>query len=494
MGNTYKHGVYAEIEKSGLTAVNKSLGTIPAYIGTLPLQRLNKEGKADFNYQEYVNRPMLVSSYRDVEDLYSENWASYTLCEVIHAHFLNGNEVVAPIILVPMSFPDASEEASEKEIVLEPHGNKLIGYLEDEAASIANIAITAKDTTFNPSEIKCSYSGDKVKIEIEVTETKPVEVTVTYKTHAIDMDEIFDDSAYMSEAIEELDYCEVITGYIPNIIAAPGFSHDPAMHSAMVQLARRKIEEKWNFITVSDLPSNYSGASVDEWKNQNGYTDKLDKVCFPMVSYRGKVYHLSTIVAYTMQLTDLNNDNVPSVSPSNKVINADGASTGFSNNAIVPALLKEAEVNKLGEKGITTVKLVHGQWRLWGSHMANYEHDKLSSIDYEDRSDSGIRMQLYIANMLQYEYLDTIDTPIKRSDIDSVQNSIQQRFNALVNEGKLLYATVRFDEASNSEADLASGDITFDVEYTLAPNVKSVTFKMRYTSTGLSLLTSGGEA
>ena len=500
METTYKHGIYSDIEKSGLASVSKSLGTIPAYIGSLPVQRVNASGEAGFDYSDYVNKPILISSYRDVEklNLYSRDWQNYTLCEAIHAHFLNGTEVVAPIILVNMSDPtNVSSEALTMNVTLVAEGASKVGYLEDSAATIDGIAITIEDTQLVDGDVEYSYvEGERIKIKIN-KETTATSASVSYK--CVQFNKRLVEVDVFEDALSSLDMSEFLTGYIPNIIAAPYFSSVPEFHTKMVQYAMDKISQKWNVICVSDIPCNdetQTIAGAKEWKEANWYNNKLDKVCYPMVKFGTDnwgeiVYHLSTIASYTMQRTDMSNDDVPYVSPSNKIINARSVVIDVNGT---PFFMREYEANELNKAGITTVNIVQRQLRLWGSHMANYNFDKLSGINFEDRSDSGVRMALYIANMLQYDYIESIDTPFDRSDVDSVQNSIQQRFNALVNEGKLLYATVYFTEESNSDEELANGNVTFDVEYTLAPNTKSVTFKLRYTSAGLSVLTSGGEA
>ena len=252
----------------------------------------------------------------------------------------------------------------------------------------------------------------------------------------------------------------------------------------------------WSFVTVSDIPADSTTNDITKaiaWKKTNGYKNKYDKVCFPMVTYNGQIYHLSTITAFTMQATDLANDDSPYVSPSNKNINADGACLADGTQLFI----SETEANQMNEEGITSVNIIRRRLRLWGSHMSNYEFASLDSISYEDRSDSNIRMMLYLMNYLQYNYIDDIDTSFSRKDIDSVLTSVQQWLNSLVNENKLLYATVSFNESENSTENLVNGDFVFDVASTLVPNAKSFTFKVNYTSEGLALLTggtTGGEA
>ena len=481
----YKHGVYSELEKSGLTSSSEALGTVPVYIGTLPVQRANVNGAADFDYSGYINKPLLISSYRDVQrlNLYSENWDVYTLCEAIHAHFLNDDEVIAPILLVNVLEPkDLSTETTTE-------GTAKVGYIEDALASLDGMAITIDNAELAEGEFSYAYADDSVKITItkEITATS---ATVTYKQIAFTKDKVTADK--MQTALTSLDMSEFLTGYIPNIIAAPYFSSVPELHAKMIQYAINRIADKWYTIVVSDIPCGAEVKTRDlakAWKNTNGYNNKLDKPCWPKVQFGKKKYHLSTLACYTMQVEDMENDGVPAVSPSNKYLNAD---TVILDDGTM-FFMKESEANELNAVGITTVNLNKRMLKLWGPHMANYNHEKKESIQLEDLSDSGIRTTLYLANMLQHDYIDEIDQPFVRTDIDSVKNSAQQKLNSLVNAGYLLYADVQFNEASNSEDDLANGNFIFDVEYTHGPNAKAITFKLRYTNKGLSLLTAGGD-
>jgi phage tail sheath protein FI len=206
-----------------------------------------------------------------------------------------------------------------------------------------------------------------------------------------------------------------------------------------------------------------------------------------MVKFGGCQYHLSTIAVVTMQQQDTNADGVPYISPSNKLINASSVVV----KAGTAIAFDEVSANSLNKVGITTVNLVRGALRLWGPHMANYDYDAVDNILPEDRTDSSVRMMQYLLNTLQYQYLDSVDKPFSRRDIDSIKASVQQWLNGLVNEGKLLYATVDFSE-SNSTGDIVDGDFIFDVATTTTPNAKSLTFRVQYSLAGLASL-AGGE-
>ena len=95
----FKHGTRGEINAEGLSlnSIGKNRQAI-VYIGTAPVHQV--EGGA-----KNVNRPILA---RDISEArkylgYSDDWASYTLCEAMHVHFeMKG---VGPLIFINVLDP-----------------------------------------------------------------------------------------------------------------------------------------------------------------------------------------------------------------------------------------------------------------------------------------------------------------------------------------------------------------------------------------------------
>lgn len=487
----YKHGNYGTVEETyDTTAVSQK--TIPAYIGSLPIHRINSNGDSSFDYSDYVKKPILITSLRQAKalGLYSDNWSIYTLCEAIHAHFMNGENSVAPFIVINVLDPatDIAESATKTDITMKKVGTKYIGYIEDPLCCVSELALTATGATV--SNTTYYYSGDKVVVETEATGASlgnSFTAEATYKR--IDFTSAKFTSETIEAALESLDYCEQLTGYIPNVLAAPGISEKPELHSLMIQKAIDKISTKHHFVCLSDIPaSEDTYAKAEDWKKTNAYDSKLEKVYWPSLAYGDKVYHASTIGAYAMQALDTANNGVPYKSTSNKSLFVDRAVVGTG----ATLMISEQDANELNKIGVTTVNLIKGGIRFWGVHMANYNFTTISDIAPEDRFDASVRMSMYILNYLQTQYLDEIDESFTRKDVDSMVNGIQTWLDSLVNDGMLLYATVSFNNESNSDADIANGDFAFDIQVTYTVIAKSITFKLQYTSEGLSVITTEG--
>lgn len=490
----YKHGVYGEQTPSANSAAT-AVGTVPAYIGTAPIQQVNAAGESGFDYSPYINTPILIRRYRDVtQNLgYSDDWANMTLGEAISAHFLAGDEPIGPIVVVNMTDPTKlADENTETTVTLSGTTGDRVGYLNDSLAAIENITLSATSGSLTKgTDYTLSYVDGQIMVQVTKSGFTDASVTATYKQINVTQETLT--ATAFASALAALDVAEVKTGQIPNVIAAPGWSHLPAYHAELMAKVKERLAQKWNAIAVTDIPADdttNTPALAQEWKTENSYNSKLEKPCWPMVLYGGQKYHLSTLAAVDMQTVDTNAGGTPYISPSNKVINA----TATCLEDGTELYISEVTGNALNQKGITTTNIIRGGMRLWGPHMGNYDFDNEGNILPEDRQDASVRMGLYLLNYLQYNYIDVVDNPLLRRDIDAILASVQQWLNSLVNAGQLLYGSVAFEPDENSTDSMISGDFVFSVKDTFTPNAKSLTFRTQYTTQGLSSLTGGENA
>ena len=410
---SYKHGVYtARVANAGaLTA--KAQGTIPVYIGTAPIHLA-----ADYatNGAARVNTPILINSYREAVALlgYSDDWANFTLCEVIHAHFLNDINPIAPIIVVNMNDGASGEEFNISGVTNDE--------FRDAILSIANV--------------------------------------------------------------------EQICGVVPSILCSPEFGEKYAEN--MVTFCQNGIALKWGCVAYIDIPSTVTTvAAATERQTAEGtkVTSKFARLHYPKAAYNGKVYHLSVLDVLASMWTDTETDGFACRSSSNTAIPCDAPC--LSANAKL--YFSETEANVMNSYGITTVNYIGGEYRLWGGHMANYNDTDVSNIDTQDMSDATVRADIYLHNWFKRNFVDQIDFPVSRRDIDDIVARVNIGLNSFVKNGYILYGECHFDAGNNPTAELAAGDIRLDVQYTGTPNGKSITFEVGHTTVGLSTLENNEE-
>ena len=487
----YKHGVYAEQTVSGAGTGARAAGTIPAYIGTAPVWRAGHAADADAA-RELTMTPLLIRSFEDAKNKlgYSENFAAFPLCEAVSAHFLTREQAAGPIVAVNFADPDKTATANTTvEVTLD--GEKT-GMVTDIFADLTKLTVSDGSTPLTAEEVKLQYQdGGKIKIQVVKAGFSQSAVTVSYKK--IDLSDQKLTAQVFEAALGSLDLCELKTGYLPTILCAPGYGEKPAYHEKLMAKVADRISKKWYVRANVDLPADGSVNTPEAaiaWKQTNGYQGRLEKVFYPGAMLGGKRYHLSTLATVAMQALDTENGGVPYASASNSRIYAQAMALQDGTQV----LLDEPHANRLNEQGITTANIVRGGYRLWGPHNANYCFEQADALRPEDLQDSSIAMMLYLLNHMQYQYLDFIDKPISRRDIDGVKASVQQWLNALVSEGKLLYAEIDFVPEDNTSQMYVSGDFVFHVKTTTTPNAKSVTFRLQYSGDGLETLENGGES
>lgn len=290
-----------------------------------------------------------------------------------------------------------------------------------------------------------------------------------------------------TNALAALDKVEQICGVIPNIVCAPEFADTNI--AALVTYCTTGIGSKWGLVAYTDIPTasvaTVAAAVTRQTAEGTKITSKLIRPHYPKTTYNGKAYHLSVLDCVATQQTDSETEGVACRSSSNTKIDCDAPCI----NDTTKLYFTEEEANSLNAVGITTVNYIGGEYRLWGGHMANYRDTDKANIDPQDKSDATVRADIFLHNWLKREFIDNIDFPVSRRDIDGIVANINIGLNSFVKNGYLLKGECYFEATNNTTAELAEGDITLDVQYTSVPNGKSITFAVQYTTEGLNNIT-----
>lgn len=490
MANEYKYGVYGELGQSvGQSAIQS--GTVPVYVGLAPVHLVR--GYADAGV---VKHPVKLTNLADAKAKvgYSEDWGTYTLSEVVDAHFNNPLGNVGPIYVINVLDPDTMKKSgtTEKAVAITNGSGSFVD--ADIILDTLEVTLTtgegqeASTTTYvENTDYTVGYDFAKKQVTISVLNNaiEDGNVTASYKT--VNTGAV--SSAEIVAGIEKVDVVYSEKFDIPNLLAAPGWSQVPAVYNALVS-ASQKIDGHWDAFVYADLPLVEANgttavdtiAKAIAWKAANGFTSERSKVFWPMaVKNDGKTYHLSTLGVVETQRIDYEHDSVPMETCGNKAVPVVKQYFGNSFNPFGQAAGRE-----LAAAGITTVVPWAGEWVLWGDHTARYAYG--ANVDARAIFDTSLRMLFHITNSFQQEWSPRIDRPMTLRLRDEIINREQEKLDALVSIGALLgNPTVEFLESENSTTDMMNGDFVWNILVTPTPPLKSATAKVAYTDAGFSV-------
>lgn len=483
----YLHGAYGRIEAISSRVSAKSENAI-VYIGTAPVHTLT--GGAD-----NVNKPVLVESIADARKRfgYSEDYASYTLCEAMHAHFELGG--VGPLVLINVLDPakHVKEEKASKTMTPE---NGRVTLAEAESIILDTIEVKAGDETkTRNADYTAAYDSGKRALTISELRKGALgteALTISYS-------EIDPSAVTAQDVIGETDEEGVHTGVyavknvyqqtgvIPSFLLAPGFSQMPQVHEVMAENSQ-KINGHWDAYMFIDLPiATAEGAltlsTASTWKAANGYNRQNETVYFPMAEGTdGRKYHLSVLAAANFQKLLLEQDGIPYKTASNTECSV--ISNLYLGEGARGRIYDDTTINEmLCKNGIASAAFVGGRWAIWGCHSADYSQ---SSADKLNVSETNRMMLYYVSNDFQHRRAADVDKPMTRNDIASIAAQEQARLDALLKIGALVYGEVELDIDESDLSDLISGDYRFAFNLTTTPLAKSMTAVLNWTEDGFT--------
>ena len=486
MALTYMHGTYGEFAES-IGRVATQSGTLAVYVGLAPVNLIR--GYATANA---VNAPVLINNWAGVQRTmgYSPDWAKFSLCEAFKVHFDNSYGNAGPIVAINVLDP-ATHKKGTATTVHVTFANKR-ATIKSDTIVLDTLALADKvegtdytvDYDFNTGEViltDISSAGISGEVQASYDEVD---------TSMVDADDIVGgvtaNGVYSGLGCVGLIYPQ--TGFIPNLIAAPGWSENPDVYNAMIT-AGTKINGHWDAFVIADLPlvEDDGSTAVDTiekaiaWKDENGYINERSKAGWPQAELVfGGIAHWSTLWVWRQLLVDASNNGVPMETASNKPVpvaqqyfGATATNQGFD----------QSRGNDLNAQGISTLVYWGGQWVLWGGHTAAYKFGSVT--DNRVIFDNTIRTMMYITNDFQQEWASTIDEPMTRSLADTIKAREQEKADALVAVGALIgEPEVLFLESENPTSELLEGNFVWDFQGTPTPQWKSGTLRVAYTTAG----------
>lgn len=484
----YNHGVRVSERTAETAAPLTATSGLQVVFGTAPINRA-----ADPYH--VTNVPILAHTYDEaVAQLgYSDDFAKYTLCESMFASFKLYN--VAPVVFVnvldPATHKTTNAEASFAVNSLHALYNKPGVLLDTVVVKNGETALT-KDTdyilAFNADgyvDVTLLATGSAASAEslnISSTSIDPTAVTAS---------DIIGSATNGDKGLECIRQVFPRFGMTPGLIIAPGWSQN----SDVAAVIAAKCEEINGYYTCEAFVDINSGvgacrsySSVQSAKNTAGISSPHVMAIWPCVENGTRRFWASSHWGALTAYTDAVNDNVPSLSPDNRVLKITGTCLADG----TPVLLDQVQANTVNGAGVSTALHLNG-WRSWGSNSAAYPAPSGVTLSSKDRWFSSRRFFSWWANRFILEYSGKVGLSTDYRLIESIVDAENIRGNAYVSAGKCAAAYIEFNEEENSVENLLNGKLTFHqhlAPYTPAEDILNI---LEFDPAALAEALSGGE-
>lgn len=460
-----KHGVYVREQETSVSTPVVAESGVPFVVGTAPVHMAEAPAT--------LYTPVLCTDWDDaVKKLgYSDDWKTYTICEVMYSHFKLFQR--QPIIFCSVLDPEKHKQVvAGADVTLSGKQAKL-----PEGAILDSLIVKAEEASEAPlvrdTDYAAYYSDGKLIVEtIEDGAAKDAsKLFISYDK--INTDGIGDDD--IVKGIEAVDLCMATVSTTPDLIIAPGWSHTSIVQAVMAAKAE-VISGILRAKAICDIDSPAAGArSYDEVaakKSETNLVDPAQIAAWPQVTLGGKKFHLSTQLAGLVAKVDGDNDGVPYESPSNKTLQCDGLCLEDG----TPVTLTLEQANILNANGIcTALKLMHG-FVAWGNYTACYP----GNTDVKDYFIPISRMFKWIGNTLIKTFWSKTDSPMNRRLLDNIKDSANNWLAGLVGSEYLLGARVEILDAENPTTDLMAGIVKIHIYMTPPSPAQEIDFVLEY--------------
>ena len=445
---------------------------VPFVVGTAPVHIAAKPGKPNY--------PVLCTSWDEaVEKLgFSYDWKKYTLCEVMYSHFqLFGAQPVIFCNVLDPAGADMKKPARAKPYDVAEHRVTLpmetikagLKVTSGEGESAVELKEDEDYTLF--------YDDQKNKCIIELLEDSTAYGAASLTVEAAEVTPEAVTTADVAMAIGQADACMTAVGKIPDLLLAPGYSHDTVV-AAILATKAAGINGLFGAKCIIDADSTAEGVTeysqLTAYKNKNNFVDVNQIVCWPQVKLGDYQFHLSTQLAGLMASVDTANGGCPYESPSNKNLKMDACclEDGTEVN------LTWEQVNLVaGSWGVVTAINFMGMgWTAKGNYTACYP----ANTDVKDQFIPISRMVDWVGNTLIRTFWSKLDRPMNRRLIDNILDTSNIWLNGQVAAEHLLGARAEMLEEENNLLDLMAGILHIHIYITPPSPMQECDFTLEY--------------
>lgn len=481
----YQHGV--RVLEQATSIVPPILGTagLQVVFGTAPINL------ADDPYK-VTNTPLIAYSWAEaVKQLgYSADYKNYTLCEAMYASFqLIG---VAPVIFINVLDPKKHKKKNEAATVPVEEMEAVVpitGILKDTVTvKMKGADEESEDTPLGfETDYLLSFDDDGNLLVTLIAggagaaaKALVVESTSIDPTAVKPSDIIGASATGGAKGFEVLQQIYPKYGMTPGLLLAPGWSHIPDVGIVLAA----KCEEINGYFTCEcliDIDSTADGCTaysdIKVAKEAAGCVSAHAMALWPCIAVGSHWFWYSAIMGALIAKVDAENDDVPNLSPSNKLIGATGTVLATGEEV----LLDQVQGNAVNSFGVTTAINVNG-WRTWGNNSAIYP----ASTDPKDRWFCCRRFFSWWGNSFILTYFQKVDNPMNPRLIETIVDSENIRGASYVSQGKCARAEIVYNADENPVTDLLNGKITFHQYLTPYPPAEDILNILEFDPNALS--------
>ena len=472
-----KLGVHVYEKATSVQTPKVATVGIPFVVGTAPVQSAAKPAKS--------NVPVLVTSWDEaVEKLgFSYDWESYTLCEFMYSHLqLFGAQ---PVIFCNISDPASMkrEEAAADYTVADHRVAVSVDAIADTikvsvtegAGETASTRALERDTDYS-----ILYDRDDTDTYVCIVELLEDGSAYNAETVSVAYSAADPKTATVADVVDgvaQVDACLTAVGLVPDLIAAPGWSHNTVVAAVMATKAAA-INGLFKGKAVIDADSGEDGVTeysqLSGYKNKNNFVDVDQILCWPMVQLGDYRFHLSTQLCGLMATVDAGNRGIPYESPSNKNLKMDACVLADG----TPVNLTWNQVDLIaGSWGVVTaVNFLDSGWVAKGNYTACYP----GNTDVKDQFIPVSRMFDFIGNTLIRTFWSKLDKPMTPALRDSILQTCNIWLGGLTGGGYLYGARAEMLEEENPLTSLLDGIITLHIYNAPPVPAQEIDFILKY--------------
>lgn len=456
----YKHGAYVKEVSSTLAAPKKNETGLHVIFGTAPVNMAAEPEKA-------ANRLIMAETFEEAKEKlgYSEDFKKYTLCQAMDAYFKIF--AVGPVVFCNVLDPEKHKKENEEKEYPVVNGQAVLTK-EGIIPSSVDVKTAGEEKLAKDEDYITSFNGEGNLVITLLSSGKGVgaeKIKVASESIApelvTEMDIIggADVETGKETGLELVRRVYPVCGRFPGYIMAPGWSHKKNVAAVMASKCM-EINGVFRCECLIDMDTEAAKKYTDcgKVKEEYGLMDASMIVLYPMVLAGGKSIYYSAVYGAMTAQTDADNDSVPSVSPSNRLLNVDGAvlADGTEIN------LDQPEANMLNGQGIVTI-LNSGGMRSWGNNTAAYPYTK----ETKERWINCRRAFSWWGNSFIVTCREKVDSPANYRLIETIVDEENIRGNSYVQQGKFAGIKMEYHGSENKIEDLLEGEIR--VRQYLAP-------------------------